>query len=554
MARRKHLGDLTNLPAPGTSKFTGCVHRRQPSTHGPENKSSSLKVPTACSCNDGGGETTELQDEHQVKAHRRVGFFFKPATTSTTATSISTEDMSGSLYVMEWQALDVLPEEEGEQDITDYDFSGSSADSDSDSTIVGDADEVDCFAYAARPRDFTSDSQDISIQSLSERAFEGEAIGTDTSDSGSETDIEPCSPPPKAETEPDSEQPKSRRPIFYSRSRSAHAHRPTIPSPLSSTSSTSFHPSCLSTPPVVLPPLPPRFAYTHRGLTRSHLLMQKWLWGMRCATWSAHFKSESAYGGLAPASRLSSTPDTYYPPYAQPRLERDQQEFHPFYLPDVMTPTYPRAGDLTELRYPLCARVDRFYAARGIGLWTAAKAVWMFDVHLGSSQSSRSEGDPDATMVNEGVDTVVETAAAMSKLATKPRGTEKRGLSEEEEMNLRPWQFSWSARWDLLVEILCREGGEIPEPLGPSSTLHLRRGQAMKVDTEEEGMLVFPMTITSGSDKTLEEEGYAASFVIDDYLNIDQDDDDEEDYGEMLPQVSAQFIRESDLFAKLEGE
>jgi hypothetical protein len=116
---------------------------------------------------------------------------------------------------------------------------------------------------------------------------------------------------------------------------------------------------------------PTRHMYHHHGYSRHALLHLKWFWATRevdSVDPQTQLRDAKAYGGL---SILGLAPK----PFQGPPVSGDS----PSELPPLSI--HPRLGDFSALRDPYCMHIDRYFV--GLPIWTMAKTLWMFDVHLG---------------------------------------------------------------------------------------------------------------------------------------------------------------------------
>ncbi|GLB45216.1 hypothetical protein LshimejAT787_2001210 [Lyophyllum shimeji] len=183
------------------------------------------------------------------------------------------------------------------------------------------------------------------------------------------------------------------------------------PTPLSARTEASFSPvppeesdwsirpkySCLPSPlsPFHVPPCPfsfrhtpPRHRYRHHGHSRHALLHLKWFWAAREERWMEYkvrqceakaYDGLSIFSSVSPGLRLPSecltTPDPAHTPRPPPSPPMP-------HLPPLSI--HPRRGDLRALRDPYCMHIDRYFV--GMPMWTMAKTLWMFDVHMASGE------------------------------------------------------------------------------------------------------------------------------------------------------------------------
>ncbi|KAG5651648.1 hypothetical protein H0H81_007958 [Sphagnurus paluster] len=179
--------------------------------------------------------------------------------------------------------------------------------------------------------------------------------------------------------------------------------------------------SCLPSPlsPWYIPPgaytfkhTAQRHRYQHHGHSRHAFHHVKWFWATREDRWLDHqarLCEAKAYDGLSifktvsPTRRLSEG----YVPTGDVDVPRSPPSPPIPNLPPLSI--HPRRGDLSALRDPYAMHIDRYFV--GMPMWTMAKTLWMFDVHMGSSsgvqaaptitedllEEEQSESDPIET-------------------------------------------------------------------------------------------------------------------------------------------------------------
>ncbi|KAJ7073535.1 hypothetical protein B0H15DRAFT_868777 [Mycena belliarum] len=263
---------------------------------------------------------------------------------------------------------------------------------------------------------------------------------------------------------------------------------------------------------------PIRHAYGHHGRSRHALLHLKYLWALREDQWDEHtsrIHDSYAYSGmvLPRAPPRDSTP---------PRMQsRNCLSVPPMTI-------HPRRGDLTALRDPYCAHMDRCFV--GLPLWTMGKTLWMYDVHMlaegrvravqiteatSNSEDEESEGDSMAASVStagfsdDSDETLVESGsereahsddealeeAELAVVQVKCQGdakvpvllsarsrptylSSKRPLSLCASVSASPpppprWETSWYKRWEILMELVRldteRERAQHPPPAPPAA-------------------------------------------------------------------------------------
>ncbi|KAJ7126052.1 hypothetical protein C8R44DRAFT_118971 [Mycena epipterygia] len=247
---------------------------------------------------------------------------------------------------------------------------------------------------------------------------------------------------------------------------------------------------------------PLRHAYGHHGRSRHALLHLKYLWSLREDQWDEHanLHASYAYCGMSPP-----------PPRAPPLRPQHEAASATKTQPDlvVMPPMtiHPRRGDLSALRDPYCAHMDRCFV--GLPLWTMGKTLWMYDVHMltegraragkmggdGGSEDEESEGESMAASVStagfsdDSDETLVESESDHEEREVRDEALEDVDLGDDNDMDKdgdddgkaprsRPtpnayldskrtlgvscaalpppprWQTSWYKRWEILLELV----------------------------------------------------------------------------------------------------
>lgn len=192
----------------------------------------------------------------------------------------------------------------------------------------------------------------------------------------------------------------------------------------------------------------------HHGLSQSSLMHQKWLWAQRYEEWIAweaevaereELAAEAereAYGGIAllsgtcdgksglkalssfpsqsftsslftptpPTSKSTPTPTSPTTPIASTPPPNPNPN------PNPNSKIYPRIGDLSALRDPYSAAIDRCFCR--FPLWTMQKALFMFDLH--HRADAFSEHERDQCIVTARSDPTLETATESVVDVTEP--------------------------------------------------------------------------------------------------------------------------------------
>ncbi|KAG1748344.1 uncharacterized protein EDB91DRAFT_1113546 [Suillus paluster] len=155
-------------------------------------------------------------------------------------------------------------------------------------------------------------------------------------------------------------------------------------------------------------------------------------------------------------------------------LERDFEGYASRdFAQDLNSSIYPRVGDISALRDPYSANVDRCFFK--FPLWTIHKTLYVFDMHqravpisehmqgsassesLQSSTGSTTCGDEDMTLVADD-ETLFEkkTLETGAHHGSPLPGTPKGSPPCAWETN-RAWEMSWYARWELLIGLVQRD-------------------------------------------------------------------------------------------------
>ncbi|KAJ7634709.1 hypothetical protein FB45DRAFT_865375 [Roridomyces roridus] len=348
------------------------------------------------------------------------------------------------------------------------------------STSSLDANEVVEDDQDACGDDYDSDSDDFSCSEDDESDVEFESYAP--------SDRELLLFPPIPSARPPSPPPTSQIPFPTITHKSQPFPPPVSPSPPAARVKYGCPPSPLS--PTfrdrtceTLNPL--RHLYGHHGRSRHALLHVKYLWGLRADEWEEHTKRQResyAYCGIAPAARM---PPRYPPPRRTPS---------PDLVPIPPMTVHPRRGDLSALRDPYCAHMDRCFV--GMPLWTIEKTLWMYDVHMlaeGRARATKiaqsveeaeddedSEGESLATsrstagFSDDSDETLVESDQSddgtleevdldgkkhdheKSYTPSPPPNPSPIYLSSKRQgkVPLPHWETSWYKRWEILIELV----------------------------------------------------------------------------------------------------
>ncbi|KAG6914886.1 hypothetical protein DXG01_014744 [Tephrocybe rancida] len=147
---------------------------------------------------------------------------------------------------------------------------------------------------------------------------------------------------------------------------------------------------------------PQRHRYHQHGHSRHALLHLKWFWATREEMWIEHkarMCEAKAYDGLLIFSTVSPglrLPGGYFPPDP---ADTPQPPPPP---PTACLPPlsiHPRRGDLSALHDPYSMHIDRYFV--GMPLWTMAKTLWMFDLHMASGDLANNEEELDSDLFEE---------------------------------------------------------------------------------------------------------------------------------------------------------
>ncbi|KAI0064222.1 hypothetical protein BV25DRAFT_1837021 [Artomyces pyxidatus] len=186
-----------------------------------------------------------------------------------------------------------------------------------------------------------------------------------------------------------------------------------------------------------------RPALPHHGLSRSALQHQKWMWNARYDEWMQwqmemdHAAAEaSVYGGIVDMPAASPPPflrarSASPAPEAKVKTEMNQNIF-------------PRTGDLSSLRDPQAATLDRTFC--NYPLCTIQKLLFLFNVDVGSAGRVGKEwgtlGDRESS---PGID--ADSSCDMDKTLVNNAVPRKSSSPERSEQD-------WRARWEVLAELV----------------------------------------------------------------------------------------------------
>ncbi|KAG2356690.1 hypothetical protein BDR07DRAFT_1422555, partial [Suillus spraguei] len=210
-----------------------------------------------------------------------------------------------------------------------------------------------------------------------------------------------------------------------------------------------------------------RLNYPHRGFSRSALLHQKSFWTARHDEWLEWQAKEvkrrmdhgisaqdpgSAYDGitLVDSQEVSGLPSQIRVPLSG--LERDFDGYASRdFAQDSNAPIYPRVGDISALRDPYSANVDRCFFK--FPLWTIHKTLYVFDMHQ------------RAVHISDQIQSSVSSESLQSSTGSTTCG------DEDVTLAVRAWELNWYARWELLIGLVQRDQAlRQAAPLSPSTT------------------------------------------------------------------------------------
>jgi hypothetical protein len=137
-----------------------------------------------------------------------------------------------------------------------------------------------------------------------------------------------------------------------------------------------------------------RHAYANRGYSHEALDYVKSFWhvrqeGMKSGGGTKPYMEKpqvarTVHPGTAHQTHgsvgESKSPTTVTPPCTSTATDSSDEE-------DVPPSIHPRRGDISALKDPQCAEVDREFGA--LGVWTIAKMVWMVEVDVGIGRLER---------------------------------------------------------------------------------------------------------------------------------------------------------------------
>ncbi|KAH7909618.1 hypothetical protein BJ138DRAFT_1154874 [Hygrophoropsis aurantiaca] len=270
-------------------------------------------------------------------------------------------------------------------------------------------------------------------------------------------------------------------------------------------------------PPTPIKPSSQRLNYPHRGFSRSAFMHQKSFWTARreeWVEWQRNAKSNEiagAYTGIMDSPLKSPRRPSPPPPPLSRRwsvppsgLERDTLTYTSNrFVQDIHASIYPRVGDVSALRDPYFANVDRCFFQ--FPLWTIHKTLYVFDMHQRSALIAYSGSEnklvsslPPATeesrdqRMDEDSDEDRETTSLYSNaddadktlVVDEPDRVESPKGSWDGE---RAWELSWYARWELFIGLIQRDH-ESRQPSPPEPMVHFagENGEEEGCEDDEE--------------------------------------------------------------------
>ncbi|KAL0577284.1 hypothetical protein V5O48_004712 [Marasmius crinis-equi] len=185
----------------------------------------------------------------------------------------------------------------------------------------------------------------------------------------------------------------------------------------------------------VASPQPQRHNYEYRGHSRHALLHLKWFWASREEEWAEYENATRAYGGISTSPELppSSYASRFPGLFASARTTRPNSKRHAG-IPNSPVPSHPvppmtmhpRWGDLSGLRDPWCAHMDRYFVE--VPMWRIKKSLWTADLQVMSMVHQRRQEDreePPSSPADDDED--AESLMRMSMLT---------GLSDDSDLTL----------------------------------------------------------------------------------------------------------------------
>ncbi|KAI0041620.1 hypothetical protein FA95DRAFT_1598879 [Auriscalpium vulgare] len=239
--------------------------------------------------------------------------------------------------------------------------------------------------------------------------------------------------------------------IFYTPSTSY-----SNPSPRETTYSPIAADCPLVTPqPTATPPRPPSATIPHHGLSRSALQHQKWMWNARYDEWM-QWQMEvdgaaSAYGGIAdtPSGRAASPP----PPARRSATPEPEPR-----APQTNENIFPRTGDLSALRDPHAATLDRAFC--NYPLCTIQKVLLVFNMNQPAcketdnlpchAEPADANADADTTDVGEVTGSNHFTAPNITDESNAPSTTDATPAKALPTSQSSSWQVRWQVLTDLV--------------------------------------------------------------------------------------------------------
>lgn len=222
----------------------------------------------------------------------------------------------------------------------------------------------------------------------------------------------------------------------------------------------SCFPSLMSPTPASRPfPRYLRHDYRQHGHSRMALQDIKAFWMTRLESRDAlndHQNYDKAYGGISQDSPPSP------PPSHRPVASAPAPDIVPMHNTNSES-VYPRHGDISALRDPYCADIDRCFS--GLPLWTINKTLYMHDLHMATQMRS---GGPRTATEEDGYDEDDDEGEVESLSSTQFSDDSDTTLveSENEADFLDTWHFDLKSRERPYGCVSPREG-----VVGPSSAV-----------------------------------------------------------------------------------
>ncbi|KAH9921578.1 hypothetical protein B0H21DRAFT_895335 [Amylocystis lapponica] len=184
-------------------------------------------------------------------------------------------------------------------------------------------------------------------------------------------------------------------------------------------------------------------AQCDHGHSRNALIQLKKFWSLQHYKRSKRQRDlEAAQAAAAPYAGMEPSSDS--PPLGYPiaiHIPSPSTTSTPLPVPAPTTraPIYPRVGDLSKLRNPYAATVDRTFAH--LPLNTIQKVLYLHDMTMRASDRCRAR-----------LSSNLSAAPLSFSRPSSPDSSDDESTLVDEDEDPRPWECDWFERWDVLLQ------------------------------------------------------------------------------------------------------